>query len=141
MIRRPPRSTRTDTLFPYTTLFRSDGRKLIGEQARRLFKTQASGDEKVGEHRVAQPVAIASAGALGAVRGEPAQADLAKNAIVVHRDEPNIRSPVNTSLVVVARRAPPQTAPLRPLPHRPAAERRAGETPLLLPPPSQATEA
>src|SRR3546814_4364528 len=26
MIRRPPRSTRTDTLFPYTTLFRSKGR-------------------------------------------------------------------------------------------------------------------
>src|SRR3546814_10907062 len=26
MIRRPPRSTRTDTLFPYTTLFRSIGR-------------------------------------------------------------------------------------------------------------------
>src|SRR3546814_6513609 len=25
MIRRPPRSTRTDTLFPYTTLFRSVG--------------------------------------------------------------------------------------------------------------------
>src|SRR3546814_3025242 len=25
MIRRPPRSTRTDTLFPYTTLFRSPG--------------------------------------------------------------------------------------------------------------------
>src|SRR3546814_4445725 len=27
MIRRPPRSTRTDTLFPYTTLFRSSRRK------------------------------------------------------------------------------------------------------------------
>src|SRR3546814_16279078 len=27
MIRRPPRSTRTDTLFPYTTLFRSDPRE------------------------------------------------------------------------------------------------------------------
>src|SRR3546814_17557220 len=26
MVRRPPRSTRTDTLFPYTTLFRSYGR-------------------------------------------------------------------------------------------------------------------
>src|SRR3546814_5539427 len=26
MIRRPPRSTRTDTLFPYTTLFRSNGK-------------------------------------------------------------------------------------------------------------------
>src|SRR3546814_2698447 len=28
MIRRPPRSTRTDTLFPYTTLFRSSFRRL-----------------------------------------------------------------------------------------------------------------
>src|SRR3546814_9826125 len=27
MIRRPPRSTRTDTLFPYTTLFRSGARQ------------------------------------------------------------------------------------------------------------------
>src|SRR3546814_10671119 len=32
MIRRPPRSTRTDTLFPYTTLFRS-----IGDQTGQLF--------------------------------------------------------------------------------------------------------
>src|SRR3546814_14504554 len=30
MIRRPPRSTRTDTLFPYTTLFRSEAEKVIG---------------------------------------------------------------------------------------------------------------
>src|SRR3546814_2976632 len=30
MIRRPPRSTRTDTLFPYTTLFRSRGDITIG---------------------------------------------------------------------------------------------------------------
>src|SRR3546814_4005074 len=36
MLRRPPRSTRTDTLFPYTTLFRSprlpadDRRELLG---------------------------------------------------------------------------------------------------------------
>src|SRR3546814_1933406 len=29
MIRRPPRSTRTDTLFPYTTLFRSLGLALL----------------------------------------------------------------------------------------------------------------
>src|SRR3546814_194283 len=35
MIRRPPRSTRTDTLFPYPTLFRSDNqRKLIVQFAR-----------------------------------------------------------------------------------------------------------
>src|SRR3546814_4013252 len=30
MIRRPPRSTRTDTLFPYTTLFRSEVGQMIG---------------------------------------------------------------------------------------------------------------
>src|SRR3546814_2818936 len=30
MIRRPPRSTRTDTLFPYTTLFRSAARGVLG---------------------------------------------------------------------------------------------------------------
>src|SRR3546814_651686 len=29
MIRRPPRSTRTDTLFPYTTLFRSPGSLVV----------------------------------------------------------------------------------------------------------------
>src|SRR3546814_8348112 len=35
MIRRPPRSTRTDTLFPYTTLFRSANHK--GDAARAGF--------------------------------------------------------------------------------------------------------
>src|SRR3546814_14078662 len=40
MIRRPPRSTRTDTLFPYTTLFRSPvrgavaARRIMGDAAR-----------------------------------------------------------------------------------------------------------
>src|SRR3546814_11464869 len=32
MIRRPPRSTRTDTLFPYTTLFRSVGVKSLRQK-------------------------------------------------------------------------------------------------------------
>src|SRR3546814_5551989 len=42
MIRRPPRSTRTDTLFPYTTLFRSR-RSAIGAcvSARRTVSTPA----------------------------------------------------------------------------------------------------
>src|SRR3546814_15326605 len=34
MIRRPPRSTRTDTLFPYTTLFRSPERGGVHEPRR-----------------------------------------------------------------------------------------------------------
>src|SRR3546814_4019808 len=33
MIRRPPRSTRTDTLFPYTTLFRSRNGRSVSELA------------------------------------------------------------------------------------------------------------
>src|SRR3546814_10544748 len=40
MIRRPPRSTRTDTLFPYTTLFRSldlSPPRSSSESRRRLF--------------------------------------------------------------------------------------------------------
>src|SRR3546814_4623804 len=40
MIRRPPRSTRTDTLFPYTTLFQSRGPR--AEEARR---GQGQGDQ------------------------------------------------------------------------------------------------
>src|SRR3546814_10793119 len=42
MIRRPPRSTRTDTLFPYTTLFRSGGReRLLRAGARRSGAARA----------------------------------------------------------------------------------------------------
>src|SRR3546814_7332720 len=33
MIRRPPRSTRTDTLFPYTTLFRSSFSRAVDEDS------------------------------------------------------------------------------------------------------------
>src|SRR3546814_20534068 len=57
MIRRPPRSTRTDTLFPYTTLFRSGGpaglrsRPCPGERA-------GDGQEGAGDSggRRSQPV-------------------------------------------------------------------------------------
>src|SRR3546814_780398 len=45
MIRRPPRSTRTDTLFPYTTLFRSDLADLEIEQEGFEFRhRRAAGD-------------------------------------------------------------------------------------------------
>src|SRR3546814_3121572 len=45
MIRRPPRSTRTDTLFPYTTLFRSAVRRRLEKRfqfafARRRYCTE-----------------------------------------------------------------------------------------------------
>src|SRR3546814_2409442 len=42
MIRRPPRSTRTDTLFPYTTLFRSGRAEQHSAQARLLSAPERS---------------------------------------------------------------------------------------------------
>src|SRR3546814_7608822 len=41
MIRRPPRSTRTDTLFPYTTLFRSTGFFRRSQAMNDLFRKTA----------------------------------------------------------------------------------------------------
>src|SRR3546814_1379697 len=46
MIRRPPRSTRTDTLFPYTTLFRSD--YVVGADGARSKVRDAIGATMVG---------------------------------------------------------------------------------------------
>src|SRR3546814_20808366 len=40
MIRRPPRSTRTDPLFPYTTLFRSERRRRGGGGGPRVVRAQ-----------------------------------------------------------------------------------------------------
>src|SRR3546814_1967832 len=48
MIRRPPRSTRTDTLFPYTTLFRSAGRLWDESDCRRISAHPAKADEMTG---------------------------------------------------------------------------------------------
>src|SRR3546814_13987770 len=58
MIRRPPRSTRTDTLFPYTTLFRSHPRpqalqKIPGDEKR----TERNGEpHRMEAQRPAEPV-------------------------------------------------------------------------------------
>src|SRR3546814_5835606 len=63
MIRRPPRSTRTDTLFPYTTLFRSDDPAEAAdfEQARRILLVLRlnHGDHRIARQRVAHHRPIA----------------------------------------------------------------------------------
>src|SRR3546814_12366889 len=54
MIRRPPRSTRTDTLFPYTTLFRSlgpGGRAMALPRHRRGRTLRPLGPFPGGVHR------------------------------------------------------------------------------------------
>src|SRR3546814_20241680 len=54
MIRRPPRSTRTDTLFPYTPLFRSllaGGATAIGGASAALALWSLIGDKRVDQAR------------------------------------------------------------------------------------------
>src|SRR3546814_18924515 len=52
MMRRPPRSTRTDTLFPYTTLFRSLGARLR-ERDLCIAEARLRGEIGLGERRLA----------------------------------------------------------------------------------------
>src|SRR3546814_7973322 len=53
MIRRPPRSTRTDTLFPYTTLFRSPGvlrGQILRRQARHADRIGLGRRQRLARH-------------------------------------------------------------------------------------------
>src|SRR3546814_10536866 len=50
MIRRPPRSTRTDTLFPYTTLFRSIKKLVLNPMASRQRTRQVFTEDRSEEH-------------------------------------------------------------------------------------------
>src|SRR3546814_9788944 len=73
MIRRPPRSTRTDTLFPYTTLFRSALDGLLEIAVALVLVLQAAAPER--------PL-----GGVAALQGEHhRQGDLAVAEIVAHR--------------------------------------------------------
>src|SRR3546814_11981235 len=47
MIRRPPRSTRTDTLFPYTTLFRSGPFKVTNDLANDGSGLKVAADRRI----------------------------------------------------------------------------------------------
>src|SRR3546814_12804311 len=59
MIRRPPRSTRTDTLFPYTTLFRSP----VHGRRSRVIGSRAIGSRATGSQAARrQPYSAASQG-------------------------------------------------------------------------------
>src|SRR3546814_12685351 len=54
MIRRPPRSTRTDTLFPYTTLFRSKAKVIADEIQKLVVGELPAGHEVIVSSTVAE---------------------------------------------------------------------------------------
>src|SRR3546814_17800947 len=60
MIRRPPRSTRTDTLFPYTTLFRSLAEAALLKSALKPWTGDLDGMVARNMIRVAIPYGIAT---------------------------------------------------------------------------------
>src|SRR3546814_4994419 len=62
MIRRPPRSTRTDTLFPYTTLFRSAriaAAEQVEERPRHRLQSLMDGLARIELARLEQPRHVA----------------------------------------------------------------------------------
>src|SRR3546814_3900623 len=74
MTRRPPRSTRTDTLFPYTTLFRSEERgkaadqALLAQPADALETGRGAQTHQLGQRRIADPAVILQGGEDAPVR-------------------------------------------------------------------------
>src|SRR3546814_18293293 len=95
MIRRPPRSTRTDTLFPYTTLFRSE--EIGGRDAVRAagdFAAVAVGDAR---SRLRDDDAAAGA-AFGAAADGATAANLAG---LVDGDRAIVRIDANVDLPVI----------------------------------------
>src|SRR3546814_16572409 len=85
MIRRPPRSTRTDTLFPYTTLFRSafDDQRFRATLMRRDRGTGAGGAE--ADHQdVAAPVPMQRRFIVDDARAVDRQSAVSGSAIARH---------------------------------------------------------
>src|SRR3546814_12200137 len=82
MIRRPPRSTRTDTLFPYTTLFRSHRRARVVAGSGRQFHANLIGFGFIGaavgqrEHHLVQLTAEMGRRLAPGSRGEYRQTEL-----------------------------------------------------------------
>src|SRR3546814_20135716 len=63
MRRRPPRSTRTDTLFPYTTLFRSRTLEALNQRRRNFGlrgRCNRSGKKNQPDRRVYQPAHVST---------------------------------------------------------------------------------
>src|SRR3546814_966621 len=77
MIRRPPRSTRTDTLFPYTTLFRSPTPPVATQPTRFIGTVMISADRPAREiHQIIEAVVEQLTTLPGADRSEEHTSEL-----------------------------------------------------------------
>src|SRR3546814_1666337 len=101
MIRRPPRSTRTDTLFPYTTLFRSQPARQLPGQRQSL--------------RRRSPVCGGRIAAWGRPAAGGADQPDGREAVMADPIEPDARGPQAPE---PSRKAAPDTLTLRAAPRR-----------------------
>src|SRR3546814_7402220 len=114
MIRRPPRSTRTDTLFPYTTLFRSDvGHRPVDELAARVrdrdLEVVPAGQRRVGGRVCIDAQQRERARARGRVfPGQLRVAVAAKAAWCAERELRRDRAVAVEAAAVAAHRVPPR---------------------------------
>src|SRR3546814_17449423 len=88
MIRRPPRSTRTATLFPYTTLFRSDSEAVRARGGADACRKAGGGERPGGDDRAAlggQRGDLLAPDRDGGMRGER-RADAGRHAVAIDRE-------------------------------------------------------
>src|SRR3546814_20274416 len=109
MIRRPPRSTRTDTLFPYTTLFRSEDAvdRRLAEPELAEAELVDLGREDVG--RVPRNAAGQDPDHVELVEGEDGREDQVDADHLAHRGQPDVVETAEAARPVADR-------PLDPLP-------------------------
>src|SRR3546814_10581231 len=103
MIRRPPRSTRTDTLFPYTTLFRSKAIPKFTPGAD--LKAVISGAKKLPKLTVTKATATAKAATKAATptKKAPAKKAAATKAAAPAKKAPAKKAPAKKAAATKAR--------------------------------------
>src|SRR3546814_4539742 len=108
MIRRPPRSTRTDTLFPYTTLFRSIDQSRIegGKVAREVVSCDGGKLALTAEQSAKSGTMV--------FRKAPTGGSLPPPAIVLYGMAPVIDLPGGGTLVIERLDAPGERIELQP---------------------------
>src|SRR3546814_9931221 len=116
MRRRPPRSTRTDTLFPYTTLFRSPWPRLL--MARLVDALAASGARMVGmDVLFAEPDRLSAPGLIDSTRSEEHTSEL-QSLMRISYAVFCLKKKNNTDNYTTQTHTPTREPPTKHLPHR-----------------------
>src|SRR3546814_1309846 len=95
MVRRPPRSTRPDTLFPYTTLFRSEEAAIARQRDEAGVGLRVRRQHRLD--RLPRRLALLQARQNGKVQWPPVDARRVGQAVAGHHPHRRIRSEEHTS--------------------------------------------